>query len=124
MEEFKEFESKLSDAEQEAECAAENDEEQPECEAKQETEAPEEKGKKFRCPCCGYYTLEEVGTYEVCPVCYWEDDPVQESDPKLEGGANELCLLESRRNFKLYGACEERYVKRVRAPLPEEMEDE
>ncbi len=105
MEEYKEFENDLKNIN----C---------------ETAAPEEKGKKFRCPCCGYYTLEEVGTYEVCPVCYWEDDPVQESDPKLEGGANELCLLESRRNFKLYGACEERYVKRVRAPLPEEMEDE
>ena len=81
-------------------------------------------GKKLKCPCCGYYTLEEVGTYEICPVCFWEDDPSQESDPELGGGANELSLRESRENFKTFGACEERYLKRVREPLPEEMEDE
>ena len=116
MEEYNEFKA-IEESKESEEL------EEQEAQEEQEAKAPE-KGKKFRCPCCGYYTLEEVGTYEVCPVCYWEDDPVQESDPKLEGGANELSLYESRRNFKLYGACEERYVKRVRAPLPEEMEDE
>ena len=79
---------------------------------------------KYRCPCCGYFTLEEVGTYEICPVCFWEDDPSQENDPEMEGGANELSLLESRKNFREFGACEERFAKRVREPLPEEMEDE
>ncbi len=79
---------------------------------------------KFKCPCCGYHTLTEVGVYEICPVCFWEDDPVQESDPELEGGANELSLTECRRNFKEFGACEERYRKHVRDPFLEEMEDE
>ncbi|MBR6477998.1 MAG: hydrolase [Lachnospiraceae bacterium] len=102
MSEEKELQEALSEKKEEGECPA----------------------KKFRCPCCGYYTLEEVGAYEVCPVCYWEDDPSQESDPESEGGANELSLIESQRNFKLYGACEERYVKYVRGPLLEEMEDE
>ena len=84
----------------------------------------EENKKKFRCPCCGYYTLEEVGKFEICPVCYWEDDPSQESDPLMEGGANELSLRECRRNFQTCGACEERFLKNVRKPLPEEMENE
>ena len=79
---------------------------------------------KHRCPCCGYYTLETVGEYEICPVCYWEDDALQESDPTMGGGANELCLLESRENYKSFGACEERYLKYVRKALPEEMENE
>ena len=61
---------------------------------------------KFKCPCCGYHTLTEVGEYEICPVCFWEDDPVQESDPELEGGANELSLNECRKNFLEFGACE------------------
>lgn len=26
------------------------------------------------CPCCGYRTIKERGWYEICPVCYWEDD--------------------------------------------------
>ena len=77
-----------------------------------------------RCPCCGFYTLSEAGAYEICPVCYWEDDPVQENDPSLSGGANECSLLEGRENFRKYGACEERFARSVRAPLPEEMEYE
>lgn len=45
---------------------------------------------RFACPCCGYKTyLEEPGgTYLICAVCFWEDDPVQLSDPDFEGGAN------------------------------------
>ncbi|MBR6469046.1 MAG: glycosyltransferase, partial [Lachnospiraceae bacterium] len=30
-------------------------------------------------------------------------------------------LNESRKNYELYGACEERFVSRVRKPLPEEI---
>ncbi len=26
------------------------------------------------CPCCGLRTLEEMGAYDICPVCWWEDD--------------------------------------------------
>ncbi|MBL1704243.1 hypothetical protein DXB51_09685 [Bacillus cereus] len=46
---------------------------------------------KYTCPCCGYETLEEEppGTYEICSICYWEDDEVQFNDPDFEGGANE-----------------------------------
>lgn len=34
--------------------------------------------KKYTCPCCGYKTLEEEvrGSYEICPICFWEDDSV------------------------------------------------
>lgn len=40
------------------------------------------------CPCCGSRTIGEVGAYEVCDVCGWEDDPVQLADPTYAGGAN------------------------------------
>ena len=76
---------------------------------------------KFRCPCCGYYTLPSAGAYDICPVCFWEDDPVQEDDPDYPGGANDLSLNECRRNYELYGACEQRFSERVRKPLPEEI---
>ena len=81
------------------------------------------KNKRFCCPCCGYYTLESVGEYEICPVCFWEDDPLQREKPDYEGGANELSLNECRENYKKYGACEERLVLHVRNPLPEESYD-
>jgi len=28
----------------------------------------------YSCPCCGYLTLPERGAYDICPVCFWEDD--------------------------------------------------
>lgn len=75
----------------------------------------------FRCPCCGYYTLPGSGQYDICPVCFWEDDPFQEDDPDLEGGANEPSLNECRKNYEVFHACEERYMDRVRPPRPEEI---
>lgn len=26
------------------------------------------------CPCCRYLTLTSRGNYDICPLCYWEDD--------------------------------------------------
>ena len=75
---------------------------------------------KYVCPCCGHRTLSEKGAYEICPVCYWEDDPVQSRDPGFSGGANDLSLVESRENYKKFGACEERFLDKVRKPLSEE----
>lgn len=59
--------------------------------------------KKFRCPCCGNYTLYEKppGTYEVCEVCDWEDDEVQYNDPSYLGGANTVCLNEARKLHRM-----------------------
>ncbi len=52
---------------------------------------------KYTCPCCGYKTIEEEppGTYEICNICYWEDDEVQFNDPDFEGGANEVSLRQA-----------------------------
>lgn len=41
------------------------------------------------CPVCGQYTFEG---YDICKVCFWEDDPIQEDEPNYGGGANNLCL--------------------------------
>ncbi|MCR5503879.1 MAG: hydrolase [Lachnospiraceae bacterium] len=58
--------------------------------------------KKYRCLCCGKKTLPEKppGTYEICPVCGWEDDRAQAEDEDLAGGANELSLREYRLRYK------------------------
>lgn len=56
---------------------------------------------EFPCPCCGFFTLDEKppGTYDICPLCGWEDDPVQHDDPTYRGGANHESLIECRLNF-------------------------
>ncbi|WP_338420792.1 CPCC family cysteine-rich protein [Morganella morganii] len=55
----------------------------------------------YSCPCCGNKTISELGNYEICSICGWEDDPVQSSEPDFAGGANTLNLIESRKNFLL-----------------------
>lgn len=77
---------------------------------------------KYACPCCGYYTFDNKpnGNYDICPVCFWEDDPVQLNDIYFEGGANKISLEQARKNFMLFGACEEDMKSYVRKPLPEE----
>ena len=49
-------------------------------------------GRNRLCPCCKRYRFKENGKYEICPVCNWEDDPVQRKDHDYEGGANKLSL--------------------------------
>ena len=60
---------------------------------------------KYKCPCCGYKTLDEEPpeTFDTCPVCSWEDDRVQYYDNDYKGGANRVSLNEAKENFKKYG---------------------
>lgn len=78
---------------------------------------------KHKCVCCGYHTLNEAppGTFEICLVCYWEDDNVQYDDPDYEGGANGISLNNARENFKAIGAISVKYLKNVRKPFQHEI---
>ncbi|MBN8850666.1 MAG: hypothetical protein J0H07_02300 [Sphingobacteriales bacterium] len=80
---------------------------------------------KYTCPCCGYKTLSQSyrGSYEICPICYWEDDGVQYGDPDHEGGANPMSLRQAQKNFQRLGACEEEMLPFVRRPAPDEEKD-
>ena len=77
---------------------------------------------RFTCPCCGYLTLHErrLGSYAVCPVCRWEDDPAQSRRPDLAGGANRMSLNAARANFLRIGAKSDRYLGTVRRPRDDE----
>ena len=78
--------------------------------------------KKYKCPCCGFRTLTERGGYEICPVCFWEDDGQDDHDAdEVRGGPNSaLSLTQARENFQTLGACEKRCVPNVRKPLHSE----
>ncbi len=99
------------------------------------------KAKKYTCLCCGYKTMsEERGSFDICPVCFWEDDmfitPVVNNEGKAElyylnfendkeyekhldipSGANHgLTLREARANYLQFGACDKKFTKNVRKP--------
>ena len=52
------------------------------------------------CPCCGSATISAPGTFDICDVCQWEDDPAQSADPNYAGGANSDSLSEARNLWK------------------------
>ncbi|GAA5214241.1 CPCC family cysteine-rich protein [Corallincola platygyrae] len=57
----------------------------------------------YQCPCCDHFTLEQRGRYEICPVCFWEDEPLLDDD---EGSAanHGVSLTDARINFLTLGA--------------------
>jgi len=81
---------------------------------------------KFTCPCCSYMTLShpQRGSYDICEVCFWEDDGVQLEDPDYEGGANKVSLRQGQRNFFKFGACEESMIQHVRPAAINELKDD
>ena len=81
--------------------------------------------KKYKCPCCGYYTLSEEpqGTYDICDVCYWGDDDIQNDDPDFEGGFNDMSLNQARESYLKIGAKSIEHITHVRKPLDSEKEE-
>ena len=78
---------------------------------------------RFSCPCCQHLTLGAQGGFEICPVCFWEDDG-QDDDAAtvVRGGPNgKLSLKQARENFKVCGASEARFLQSVRPPLLSEI---
>ena len=69
------------------------------------------------------YTLDEKpsDTYQICEVCYWEDDPVQSHNDEYMDGANNISLKKARINYAKFGASSEKLVRYVRKPRPEEI---
>jgi hypothetical protein len=66
--------------------------------------APSQKDSFYTCPVCGYPTLSERGSDEICMICGWEDDG--QDDPhanEIWGGPNgDYSLSEARKNFIQY----------------------
>ena len=106
--------------------------------------------KKVKCLCCGFRTLEERGYFDICPVCFWEDDCYIMYDQNDENGyiktlygsnnfndedydgedildipsgANHgLTLRQGRANYNKFGASEKTMLEHCRKPKKSEME--
>ncbi|HUM44740.1 MAG TPA: CPCC family cysteine-rich protein [Fervidobacterium sp.] len=51
---------------------------------------------KTVCACCGAM----VERYDICEVCGWQDDNVQNNDPDYRGGANTMSLNEAKEAYR------------------------
>lgn len=84
---------------------------------------PPREGTRFACPCCYCLTLDGRGDYDICPVCFWEDDGQDDQDAGMvQGGPNgPLSLTAARENYARSGAVDERALPHVRAPREDEI---
>ena len=57
--------------------------------------------KKIKCPVCGKYEFFDDNDFDICEICGWENDGVQEEDHNYAGGANELSVNEARIEYFL-----------------------
>lgn len=79
--------------------------------------------KKYTCPCCGYKTLQNEHEYDICPICFWEDDDIQFDDVDFAGGANDISLRQAQKNYSEFGACQKNMLKHVRKPNQDDVKD-
>lgn len=61
--------------------------------------------KLYPCPCCGFETLSNEITWDVCMLCYWEDDGQNDADADEPnyGPNGDLSLTDARANFLDHG---------------------
>jgi len=83
---------------------------------------PAEKQKTYRCPCCHFKTPHGRAGYEICPVCFREDDGQNDHDvDEVRGGPNGLLSpTKAQNNFQQFGASDLESMDSVRKPLAEE----
>ena len=48
------------------------------------------------CPCCGYTTLSSQGMYEICILCWWEDEDLAADQGDDMSAANRMTLTAAR----------------------------
>lgn len=66
--------------------------------------------KKFPCPICGTKCLsEERGSFDICPVCGWEEDGYQQKYPDEAGPNDYWTLTEARKAWENGETLFERY---------------
>jgi hypothetical protein len=70
-------------------------------------------GDELQCPCCDYFTLGKRSEYEICQICFWEDDGIDINNINIHSGPNHITLKQGRLNFAKYGACDSTMVKNV-----------
>jgi hypothetical protein len=64
--------------------------------------------KMSKCACCEYYSLDNNRGYEICKVCFWEDDGTNELEKY--SNANHMTLNAARSNFEAIGVIDIKFI--------------
>ncbi len=59
-----------------------------------------ENEKLYRCSCCGYFTLDNIGEYDICRLCNWEDDGTVSDDINKFSHVNGSTLYDYKNMFE------------------------
>ena len=76
--------------------------------------------KKEKYPVCGNYTLTQRHVFDICPVCFWEDDCFIDDENEYSS-ANVMTLAEARENWQRDGSCSSHDASFCRKPFPSEL---
>jgi hypothetical protein len=78
------------------------------------------------CPCCKFSTLNENGGFEICLICWWEDDGQNDNNANVvRGGPNShYSLARAQKNFAEHGNMYDagKGIQVVEHPSPARME--
>jgi hypothetical protein len=80
-------------------------------------------GKKYTCFICGFRTLDERCDWEICPVCFWEDDVLATTEDRASSANRGMMVSTAQANFIRYGAVLPELVSKVRPPSSGEEKD-
>ena len=67
---------------------------------RQRTDVKSEDILKNSCPVCGYLTLDERDSFDICAICFWEDDGIDDFEVNEDSGPNHMTLKEGREIFQ------------------------
>ena len=79
---------------------------------------------KWTCFICGHKTLDSRCDWDICPVCFWEDDTyVHENKDESSPANGGLRVSEAQANYVVFGCCSRDCLPHVRSPSLDETLD-
>ena len=67
---------------------------------RQRTDLKSEDILKNSCPVCGYLTLDERDSFDICSICFWEDNGIDDFEVNNDSEPNQITLKEGREIFQ------------------------
>ena len=79
----------------------------------------------YACLACGHLTIETQHDWDICPVCFWEDDVgLNGRDDVISPANKDMSLAQAQVNYCRFGAVDLQYVKLVRPATANEKRQE